>query len=230
MVSKQMVTAKPRSLALVVAFLAGLLGSAVWAEGGLPALPSLDSPELAQGRYASMHMLLQKTLLKINVATIDVRVDKQAQARFAGLARDKPYSYELDAQLGPIAIGAARAVVQMQFVRDVPLNRWIGVVRDNLEQAREAGLITKDVEERVGQGLPTWFAALKDRGYQKGDKLLYAVSPEALRTVVVSTGGQVLVDLSQREAGAARVVLSSYFAPKSDFREPLLRSLLETKR
>jgi len=222
-----METTKPRLLALVLGILAGLLALTVRADG---ALPSLDSPELAQGRYASMHMLLQKTILKIDVANIDVRFDKQAQGRFADLARDKSYSYALDAQLAPIAIGAARAVVQMQFVRDVPLNRWIGVVRDNLEQAREAGLITREIEQRVGQGIPGWFASLKDRGYQKGDRLVYAVTPDALRTVVVSAAGQVLLDMLERDPGVRGVVLARYFAQKSDSREPLLRSLLETKR
>lgn len=219
---------------------AGVLGivGAVGLWAGLPlpaaladgALPSLEAPDLAQGRYASMHMLLQKTILRINVANIDVRFDKPTQARFTELARDQPYSAALEQQLAPVAIGAAHAVVQMQFVRDVPLNRWIGVVRDNLEQARQAGLITREVEERVGQGIPGWFAPLKDRGYEKGDRVIYAITPDALRTVVVSSGGQVFVDLVEREPGARRVVLSSYFAPKSDFREPLLRSLLETKR
>jgi len=190
-------------------------------------LPSLDAGDLGQGPYAAMHMRLQKTILKINVADIDVRVDKATQARLAELARGKAYSEGLEQQLAPVAIGAARAVVQMQFVRDVPLNRWIGVVRDNLEQARDAGLITKDVEQKVGDGLGGWFAALKDRGYVKGDRLLYAVAPDALRTVVVSAGGQVLIDFTERDPGGRRVVLSSYFAPKSDFREPLLRSLVE---
>jgi hypothetical protein len=217
---------KQLSFPLLVALLAGLPAGPLRADP----LPALDSPELAQGPYASMHMLLQKTLLKINVATIDVRVDRQAQGRLAELARDKSYSYALDAQLAPIAIGASRAVVQMQFVRDIPLNRWMGVVRDNLEQAREAGLISREIEQRVGQGIPAWFASLKDRGYQKGDRLIYAVSPDALRTVVVSAGGQVLLDMVERDPGVRRVVLASYFAPKSDSREPLLRSLLETKR
>jgi hypothetical protein len=211
-----------------------LLAAALWMSSGAPArgdaLPSLNAADLAQGPYAAMHMRLQKTILKINVADIDVRVDKPTQARLADLARGKGYSEGLEQQLAPVAIGAGHAVVQMQFVRDVPLNRWVGVVRDNLEQARDAGLISKDVEEKVGQGLPGWFAALKDRGYLKGDRLLYAVAPDALRTVVVSTGGQVLVDFTERDPGGRRVVLASYFAPKSDFREPLLRSLVEGTR
>ena len=216
----------PRSLAAALGLAAVLLAPALMAGG---ALPSLDAPELAQGPYSTMHMLLQKTVLKINVATIDVRVDKPTQSRFAELARDKGYSYELDAQLAATAIGAAHAAVQMQFVRDIPLNRWIGVVRDNMELAREAGLITRDIERKVSDGIPQWFAPLADRGYQKGDRLIYAVSPDTLRTVVVSAGGQLLLDLTEREQGARKVVLASYFAPKSDTREPLIRSLVEKR-
>ena len=176
-----------------------------------------------------MHMRLQKTFLKINVANIDVRVDKPTQGRFAELARDKA-TPRSSRPAGPaIAIGAARAVVQMQFVRDIPLNRWMGVVRDNMEQAREAGLITRDIERKVSDGMPQWFAPLEDRGYQKGDRLIYAVSPDALRTVVLSAGGQLLLDMTEREQGARQVVLASYFAPKSDTREPLIRSLVEKR-
>ncbi|HLK91209.1 MAG TPA: hypothetical protein VKZ18_15025 [Polyangia bacterium] len=216
----------PRTIA-AAAVAALSLGSATAMTAG--ALPSLDSPELAQGPYSAMHMLLQKTVLKINVANIDVRFDKPTQSKLAELARDKPYSYPLDAQLAAAAIGAPRAVVQMQFVRDIPLNRWIGVVRDNLELAREAGLIGRDIEQKVSSGIPQWFAPLADRGYKKGDRLLYAVTPDTLRTVVLSEGGQLLLDLTEREAGSRKVVLASYFAPKSDTRESLIRSLWERR-
>jgi hypothetical protein len=215
-----------RSFAAATGLAAVFLAPVLMAGG---ALPSVDAPELAQGPYSSMHMLLQKTVLKIDVATVDVRVDKPTQSHFAELARGQPYSYALDAQLAAAAIAAPRAVVQMQFVRDVPLNRWMGVVRDNLDLAREAGLIGRDIEQRVINGIPGWFAPLQDRGYQKGDKLIYAVSPDSLRTVVLSAGGQVLLDLTEREAGARRVVMPTYFAPKSDTRELLIRSLLEKR-
>jgi hypothetical protein len=174
-----------------------------------------------------MHMLLQKTILRINVATIEVRVDKPTQSRLAGIARGQQYSDALAQQLANVAIGAGRAVVQMHFKRDISLNRWMGVVRENLEQARKVGLINADLERQVGQGLPQWFAALRERGYEKHDRLVYAVEPDSLRTVVVSAGGQVLVDRADREQGTRNVVLASYFAYGSEFREPLLRSLFE---
>ena len=190
-------------------------------------VPSLDGPNLAQGRWAAMHMLLQK--LVFNVADIDARFDPVTQSRFAQLADGKPYSPELGHQLALAAIDARHAIVQMRFKRDIPLNRWIGVVKDNLEQARKAGLITRDVEQRVGDSLPQWFGALKDRGYEKGDRLIYAVTPDAVRSVVVSTSGQVFVDRTEPGPEGRRVVLGSFFATGSEFREPLLKSMFESR-
>jgi len=205
-----------------------LLATAAAAPSFAAALPALDGPNLGRGQWASMHMLLQKTLLNINVADIDARFDAQTQSRFAQLATGKAYSPDLGHQLALAAIDARHAVVQMQFKRDIPLNRWIGVVKDNLEQARKAGLITRDVEQRVGDSLSQWFGALKDRGYEKGDRLIYAVTPDAVRSVVVSTGGQVLVDRTEPGPEGRRVVLGSFFATGSEFREPLLKSMFES--
>jgi hypothetical protein len=193
------------------------------------ALPALEGGDLGQGPYATMHMLLQKTVLNVNVATIDVRFDKGTQGRFAQLAGGKAYAPDLGHQLALAAIDAKHAVVVMQFKRDIPLNRWIGVVKDNLEQARKAGLIARDVEQRVGDSLATWFGALKDRGYEKDDRLIYAVMPDSVRSVVVSKGGQVFVDRVDPGHEGRRVVLGSYFATGSEFREPLLKSLFEQR-
>jgi hypothetical protein len=207
-----------------------LMATAFAGAGMADGLPSLNSSELAQGPYSAMRMMLQKTILSIDVATIDVRVDKPTQTRLAGLARGQTYSDGLAQQLANVAIGAERAVVQMQFKRDISLKRWMGVVRENLEQARKAGLIQADLERQVSQGLPEWFAALRDRGYEKNDRLVYAVGPDSLRTYVMSASGQVLVDRTDREQGTRRVVLASYFAYGSEFREPLLRSLLQPRQ
>jgi hypothetical protein len=188
-------------------------------------LPATEGGDLGTGPYAAMHMLLQKTVLNINVATIDVRFDKGTQGRFAQIATGKAYSPDLGHQLALAALDAKHAVVEMKFKRDIPLNRWIGVVKDNLEQARKAGLITKDVEQRVGGSLADWFGALKDRGYEKDDRLIYAVMPDSVRSVVVSKGGQVYVDRVDPGHEGRRVVLGSYFATGSEFREPLLKSM-----
>ena len=216
--------ARPTLFAASAALLATLIAGASLAAP----LPVLEGGDLGQGPYAAMHMLLQKTVLNIKVATIDVRFDKGTQGRFAQLAGGKSYAPDLGHQLALAAIDARHAVVEMKFKRDIPLNRWIGVVKDNLEQARKAGLITRDVEQRVGGSLADWFGALKDRGYEKDDRLIYAVMPDSVRSVVVSKGGQVYVDRIDPGHEGRRVVLGSYFATGSEFREPLLKSMFES--
>ena len=113
----------------------------------------------------------------------------------------------------------------MKFKRDIPLNRWIGVVKDNLEQARKAGLHHARGRAAGGRFAADWFGALKDRGYEKDDRLIYAVMPDSVRSVVVSKGGQVYVDRVDPGHEGRRVVLGSYFATGSEFREPLLKSM-----
>jgi hypothetical protein len=215
---------------LFVFALAGALASmapnAHEAAAGAP-LPSLTSEELAQGPYSSMHMLLEKTIFKVDVLTVDVRFSKPIQSRLTELVKGKSYSDALGNQVANVAIGADDALVQLKFLRDVSLDQWMDGVRENLQQARDAGLITPKVQQRVSQGLPNWFAALRERGYKKGDRLLYRVRPDSLRTVVVATDGKVFVDQMDHDQTATRVVMASYFAPKSDFRELLLKSLFK---
>jgi hypothetical protein len=209
------------TLAGAVLLLALLAASRAWAETP----PSVDDPELARGPYAAMHMLFTKTILGIKVATVDMRVDRPTQAHLAEVARNQGYSPDIAPQLALASFNAGRAVVQMQFLRDIPFKRWLGVVRDSVAEARKAGLITRDVEQRVSELLPQWFAPVADRGYKKGDRLIYAVRPDALRSVVVSPEGQTLVDRTEAGPDGRRVVLGSYFASGSEFREPMLRSL-----
>jgi hypothetical protein len=189
-------------------------------------LPSLQAADLARGPFSSMHMLLEKTFLEIDVATIDVRVGKRVQSEFARLASGKPYSEALEAQLARAAVAAELALIQLAFVRDIPLGRWIDGVRESLEKARRAGLIAAELQKRVSDGLPEWFSAVEADGFRKGDRIVYEVRDGALRTVALTRSGKVLLDRTDKGDALARVVLASYFAPGTDYRTPLLASLL----
>ncbi|MEO8177264.1 MAG: hypothetical protein ABI895_00390 [Deltaproteobacteria bacterium] len=210
------------TLALVV-----LLTVAARLAAATAPLPSLDAAELARGPFSNMHMLLEKTFLKIDVATIDVRVGKRVQGEFSRLASGKRYSDALEAQLARAALQADHALIQLTFVRDVPLGRWIGGVRDSLEKASEAGLIAVELRRRVSEGLPEWFRAIEAEGFQSGDRVLYEIRAASLRTLVVTRAGKVLVDRSDKGDAIPRLVLASYFAPDTDYRTPLLTSLIE---
>src|SRR3954470_22236352 len=112
-----------RSFGVGAGLIVTMLAASTLAGGPLPAM---EGGDLGQGPFASMHMLLQKTVLNINVATIDVRFDKATQGRFAQIAAGKSsYTADLGHQLALAAIDARHAVVVMAFKRDIPLNRWI---------------------------------------------------------------------------------------------------------
>jgi hypothetical protein len=76
-------------------------------------------PKLGQGPYSAMHMRLQKTILNINVADIDVKFDKATQAKMRELARGKPYSDGLAHQISLLTLDAKHAVFLMKFLRDI---------------------------------------------------------------------------------------------------------------
>jgi hypothetical protein len=190
-------------------------------------IPSFDDGGLAQGKYSTMHMLLEKTVMKVDVLTVDVRLGKKAHGEVSKLAAGKGYSEGLGNQIANVAIKADDAVVQLTFKRSVPLNTWINAVRENLQQARAAGLISAALEQKVSNGLPNWFAVLKDRGFKSGDKVLYRVYPDKLITAVVSHDGLPLVYRADSDKEGRGVVMASYFAPGSDFRVPLLQSLFK---
>lgn len=172
-----------------------------------------------------MHMLLEKTLLKVDVANIDVRFGPKAEAQFRDATGGKPASPAHEGQLAQIAVSADRAVIQLKFLRSVPLNMWIDGVRESLEKAEKAKMISAQLRATVSNGLPQWFQPLKDRGFKEGDRILYSIQGDALRTVAVTVEGKVAVDRADAGADKANLVLATYFAPGTDYRQPLLQSL-----
>ena len=85
-------------------------------------------------------------------------------------------------------------------------------------------VVVGDGESLDGAGI---VGVLRERGFERGDRLLYRVRASSLRSVVVNEKGKILVDQTDPGRESGRVVMASYFAPNNDFREPLLRSLFD---
>ena len=66
---------------------------------------------------------------------------------------------------------------------------------------------------------------MKDSGFREGDRVFYKINPSQLRTVVVRLNGEVPVDRTDEGADKRMILLGSYFAQDTGYREPLLRSL-----
>jgi hypothetical protein len=178
-----------------------------------------------------MHMLLEKTLFKVDVLTLEVRLGTsetrhvEALLDAAGRPDGSRGAGRLRDSLANVALGARDAWARIEFRRDVSLGQFLDGVRDNLREATRAGVIAPATFHDIGDALPRWYAFLAERGIQAGDEMYYRVRGDSLHTVYVGSGGEVLLD--QVDVGPERrlSVLGGYFAPGSDFREKLIDSL-----
>jgi hypothetical protein len=122
---------------------------------------------------------------------------------------------------------AKEAHISTRFHWGLSYDRFMGEIRNSMTCALKSGIITAAEAQRVNENAPQWFSPLKDRGFKDGDRLTYDIGVDKTRTVYMDSDGKILVDLLEQGEVPHRSVLGNYFAPCSDFREDLLRSLFE---
>ncbi|NIR45706.1 MAG: hypothetical protein GWN99_15000 [Gemmatimonadetes bacterium] len=174
-----------------------------------------------------MRMLLEKTIFAVDVLTLDVWLGGDASGRIETLLDEHERSSWLEDTIATIARDARHARVELQFVRDVSLGQFVDGIREDLKKVYEADLIPQAKYEEISSNLPVWFSFLDERGIKDGDRILYGIEGDTLRTRYMSVSGRELLD--QTDVGPAHrlAVMGSYFVRDSSFREKLLKSLFE---
>lgn len=197
---------------------------------GRPSTSAAQSPCANAEASVRMRTLLEKTIFNVDVLWLTVDVRGEAAGRLREL---QDQLREGGGLRGAVADSAAWAAVEatcaeayLQFVRGTSRSRLLQAIRESTEAARAAGMIDAETYRFVDAGLPSWYPFLEDRGVREGDVMTYRIRGETLRIEYRSVDGEVLLD--RTDVGTARSVLAGYFAPGSDFREGLLRSLSET--
>lgn len=211
--------------------MSGFLTVALMGVPSLGAQPSglvvpVDTAGLADGPYSRMSMLLEKTLFKVDVLTLELRFGQSsAMALQAATSKQGSRDATYDAVAGA-ALGATDVWARIRFERDISFKQFLDAARDNLRRAVDARLIDRQAFLDVSDGLPVWYAFLEDRRVRTGDEMHYRIRGDTLRTVYVGFDGEVLLD--QIDIGPERrlSVLGGYFAPGSEFRRPLIHSFL----
>lgn len=169
-------------------------------------------------------MKYERTWLDVDVARVDVWVDDATRDRFRQLAAGQRYSEQLAERIARAALDADGVVVHVRFLRRAALDEFLEAARDNLVRARNARYISPDTYATAWQNVQRDFARFAERGFKKGDKLIYRAGPGSLRTIVMADE-RVLLDVTTRDDGARRAMIASYFAPGSDFRQGLIEDL-----
>ncbi len=229
-----------RPAALLLLALAGPLAAQVRPApgdslgGGLPgdSIPGAPIPDLSllpAAPGATMGMKLEKTIFKVDVLRLDLRIDPETAAALRATveawgARDESPGDTV----ATLVVRAREAVARIEFLREIDLPRFLDAVDEDMRHAVEAGWLEPESYRRVRDGLPVWFGFLAGRRIRDGDRLSYHVRGDTLRTVFSDREGTVLLD--QTDVGRQNVValLGAYFAPGSSFRKGLIESLIES--
>jgi hypothetical protein len=109
----------------------------------------------------------------------------------------------------------------------VDVSDFVEEAEKQLALAAEASLISREERDAGVRTLRSFFGSLVERGFEDGDRLVYRSRPDALRMVLRSSKGKTLADERVPGARSGVIVLASYLAPRTTFREPLVRSLFE---
>jgi hypothetical protein len=198
---------------------------------GLPgavAIPVDPIPRPGTEPSLTTRTLLEKTIFKVDVLTLELWLGPETVQRLTHLLplQDDAQSREAAAR---IALDSRDAWAELVFRRGVSLDQFLGGIDENMRRARDAGLITSEGYHLVATGLPRSYAPLAAGGIAEGDRILYRVTGDTLRTVYQRAGGELVVD--QTDIGPERrlSLLGSFFVKGSDFRKGLVGTLPQSR-
>ncbi len=187
------------------------------------ALPAVAQPSwndtlaFTDGSFGEMSALLEKTIFKVDVLMLRIRVDSLAAAKIKAFVHDDSVALAV--------IDAKDILAEIRFLREINLSQFLDGIDDDMKKAVRAGLLDEDSYQEIMGGLPEVFSFLDERKIQDGDCISYRVHADTLRTVYRDTLGTVLLDQVDIGRQRRQSVIATFLTPGSSFRKNLLRSL-----
>ena len=170
-----------------------------------------------------MEALLERTIFKVDVLTLDLCLDMPTAQAIGRAVRTE--GEDGRREVAALAIQADHALGVLRFHRDVSMDQFLGGIGEDHERAVDAGLLADSTRVALARDLPTWYAFLEDRGVKKGDRIAYRFEPGVVRATYVGEDGRTYLDRTSTGAERRASVLGAYFAPGSSLRDRLLDSL-----
>jgi hypothetical protein len=171
-----------------------------------------------------LHMLLEKTLFKVDVLTLDLCVDADAGARISALLA-RARSRALDDSIARAVLAAHEAIGRIRFLRDIDYGTFLDGVIEEQHKAVEAGWLADSTHRAVRAALPDWYSFLENRNIEVGDQLIYRFRADTVKTQYLTPAGEVTMERQQTGEERRASVLTTWLAPGSSFRGGLLQSL-----
>lgn len=207
-----------------------LLAAATSPPASARAQESADNAEAAHATltpHGDLRMLLEKTIFKVDVLSLDVWFETATQQRLDSLAADHEYDDDTADSVATIALAAHAVEARVHFWRDISFEQFLDAVDDDLEKTVKAGLATEEGRREVVEGLPEWFDFLHTLGPRRNDEITYRIRGDTLHTTYRRATGETVYDDVLIGPTHRNGVLGPYFAPKTSFRKKLIASLWE---
>lgn len=182
------------------------------------------------GRFGTMHMLLEKTLLKVDVLVLDIRVDTVTASAIEAAIGEAGSPDDAADAIANATIEARGVWARLAFRRGLNVERLIGEIRKSMRKAVAAGLLDQADYETIASRLTEWYAPLQQRGIRNGDAQYYRIRGDTLHTTFVGRDGDTFIDQTAIARANRTAVLASWFASGSEFREELIESLPSSAR
>ena len=177
-----------------------------------------------------LHTLFEVTIFQVDVLTLEVRFGRQTASRLAALADGADDPDAIADSVLALALDADDAWARMEFQRDFGFDRFQDGMTSSIRAAVKAGIVTPATYDSIASSIPEWYGFLSERGVRDGDEIFYRVRGDTLRTVFRGVDGRVLLDQVNVGPDRGRGLLGGWFAPEADFREGLVKSLVEDSR
>ncbi len=208
-------------LAVGTALVVAALASVQAVEGAQPGVSTRP-----KSRDTVMEMLLEKTLFKVDILRLEVRLTGRDAERIAVFVTEGESQASQDS-IAAVAIDAQHALIDTEFIRSLSLDQFVGGARDDLDAVQKAGIVSQETYQRLAEGLPNWFGFLSERRILTGDSLQYRIDGDTIRTRYSSADGTTLMQRTDVDPETRRGILGTYFVQGSQFRKKLIRSLFK---
>lgn len=179
------------------------------------------------GPFSEMSMLHEKTFLKVDVLEMKIEFGEETASKFQELIKKEAALRKSKRRenIATAALNAKKADVKIRFLRDISWDQFASGIETDLKCVVKAGILKKQDYQDLIATLPGFFSAITERGLKNGDRLTYEIKGTQLRTRYEGPDGKVLMDRAQDSQVSRDSVLGTYFAPCSQFRDPLIESL-----
>ncbi len=180
---------------------------------------------VGSGPNSVMRMKFEVTIMKIDVAFVDVSISPMTSAAIGTLIQNGECAADHADTIGSLVLTADTMLIRMSYLRDSKFDSIIKGTRKGLEAAVRSNVITGDEFDRIWPLLQADLMTLAGRGTMKGDALMFRIDGPQVRTVYTDPSGGHLLDVTYSGSEWARGIKASFFSRESKFSDKLIKSL-----